>query len=198
MKSFACQKYEHRNCVSEGTGCRCFCHLFDRDVYSCFEMLARLAAGLWARVLDAVTPRRRYRELLAMVVAGHKKEMAGAQEYHERAIKWEREIVAEAMKAFMRMRVTYEPAVGPRYDGRYRIETFLSNDLVDSYGAMRMPREEVMRMLINVMTDEFRRQLVAVDFMKVRTMTHYDEMARSMGEESSLTHWHASQKDFGK
>jgi len=186
-KTSDCQKNQHRACP--GKYCRCYCHLFDDGVYGAFEAIARMAATLWSYALDVLTPRKRYEAELAKLAEAHGTELSRLNNAHRRALEAQAKVIQDALKQMMKVTAQYQPAMEPKWDGRFAITTFMSDDLVRGFTRTGMPKEEIWDMISHQMSHEFRRQFAAIDFARVRAMSYFEEADRAInfGRESFHT-----------
>lgn len=176
QQSWRCQDGEHKRCA--GMACRCFCHLFDRGVYSLgtgikYAFQKVILNGLYAPIRGSFPLWRHVSHLKAMarLRAEQDARLRDLQSSHCRELETERAQVENLMPKLLKVTSGYQR---DQFAGRFTITTALSEDFVYQILQSYSRDNRALDYMGERMAYDIVRQIRTLDFSRTRAMVEFD------------------------
>lgn len=165
-KAYHCERGEHGLC----SGCRCYCHLFDKGMVSFGIALKRVWRGL--RAMWPLVSREAMNDALAAKDKQHQQALTDLRQRHERELETERQQLEALMPKLLQITASYQ---GKPF-GRFHVGTEFTDDFV--YQILSTGDRQAIGYMGDRIAHEIQRQIQTIDFARVRATAEYDDQRR--------------------
>jgi hypothetical protein len=175
-KSHRCEEGEHSRCL-QPRQCRCFCHLFDRGMYSAgtgIKKLFNASIGAACQYLRATFPLWRnvsHEKELSRLKSEHGLRLRDLRAQHSREISEGRAQIENLMPKLLKVTSGFQR---DQFAGRFTVTTALSEDFVYQILSGYARDNRAMDYMAERMAYDIVRQIRTLDFARIRALAEFD------------------------
>ena len=176
QRSSRCEDGDHKRCA--GTQCRCFCHLFDRGVYSLgsgikYAFQKVVMNGIYAPIRGTFPLRRYITHLkeISKLKREHEARIRDLRAQHSREINEERAQIENLMPKLLKVTSGFQR---DQFAGRFTVTTALSEDFVYQILSGYARDNRAMDYMAERMAYDIVRQIRTLDFARTRSLAEFD------------------------
>jgi hypothetical protein len=175
QRNWRCEDGDHKRCAA--FSCRCFCHLFDRDMFRVgtgIKKLMFVAFKIPYRYVRDSLPLWRdsaHAKAMAKLRAEHESRLRDLRTEHRRELEAERSQLENLLPKIIKVTNGYQR---DQFQGRFTITTALSEDFIYQVLSGYSRDNRAMDYIGERMAYDIVRQIRTLDFSRTRAMAEFD------------------------